>query len=98
MNLNEQNLPLWRADAQGVAMVRSFVFADFKQAFAFMSAIALHAEQHNHHPEWSNVYNRVEMRLTTHDTGGITQRDIDLAHYADQMAALFISAAPVAAN
>ena len=98
MNLNEQNLPLWRADAQGVAMVRSFVFADFKQAFAFMTAIALHAKQHNHHPEWSNVYNRVEMRLTTHDAGGITQRDIDLARYADQMAALFISAAPVAAN
>lgn len=98
MNLNEQNLPLWRADAQGVAMVRSFVFADFKQAFAFMTCIALYAEQHNHHPEWSNVYNRVEMRLTTHDTGGITQRDIDLARYADQMAVLFISAAPVAAN
>lgn len=98
MNLNEQNLPLWRADAQGVAMVRSFVFADFKQAFAFMTGIALHAEQHNHHPEWSNVYNRVEMRLTTHDTGGITQKDIALARYADQMAALFIDVAPMAAN
>jgi 4a-hydroxytetrahydrobiopterin dehydratase len=98
MNLNEQNLPLWQADAQGVAMVRSFVFADFKQAFAFMTAIALHAEQHNHHPEWSNVYNRVEMRLTTHDTGGITQKDIALARYADQMAALLMAVAPVAAH
>jgi 4a-hydroxytetrahydrobiopterin dehydratase len=85
-------LTLWRADAQHLAMQRSFVFADFKQAFAFMTCIALYAEQHNHHPEWSNVYNRVEIRLTTHDAGGITQRDIDLARYADLMFARFTEA------
>ena len=56
-----------------------FVFADFVEAFGFMSRVALLAERMDHHPEWSNVYNRVEIHLTTHDAGGITERDFDLA-------------------
>lgn len=58
---------------------RGFVFADFNQAFGFMSRVALIAEQRNHHPEWSNVYNRVNVDLVTHDSDGITQNDVDLA-------------------
>ncbi len=60
-------------------LYRRFVFADFVEAFGFMSRVALLAERMDHHPEWSNVYNRVEIHLTTHDAGGITERDFDLA-------------------
>lgn len=58
---------------------RSFSFSDFTEAFAFMTRAALHAEKMDHHPEWSNVYNRVEVDLTTHDAGGITELDFALA-------------------
>ena len=58
---------------------RSFLFSDFTEAFAFMTRAALHAEKMDHHPEWSNVYNRVEVDLTTHDAGGITELDFALA-------------------
>ena len=60
-------------------LTREFVFKDFSEAFGFMSRVALAAEAANHHPEWFNVYNRVRVQLTTHDTGGITQKDVDLA-------------------
>lgn len=60
-------------------LFRRFVFTDFVEAFGFMSRVALLAETADHHPEWSNVYNRVEIYLTTHDAGGITQKDFDLA-------------------
>ncbi len=63
----------------GGKLHRGFVFADFNEAFGFMSRVALIAEQRNHHPEWSNVYNRVVVDLVTHDADGITQSDIDLA-------------------
>lgn len=79
-------LPGWRLDAEGAALRRDFRFADFIEAFAFMTRLALYAEQQNHHPEWFNVYNRVEVTLTTHDAGGITQRDIDMARFANQAA------------
>ncbi len=78
-------LPGWRLDADGQGIARSFAFADFVGAFGFMSRVALLAEQADHHPEWSNVYNRVEIRLTTHDAGGISRRDIALAAQIDAL-------------
>lgn len=69
------------------AIDKTFKFADFKTAFAFMTASALKAEQMDHHPEWFNVYNRVEVTLTTHDADGVTALDVELATYMDQLAA-----------
>ncbi len=79
----------WQHDPVRDAITREFVFADFTQAFAFMTQIAIIAEKCNHHPEWSNVYNRVNITLTTHDVNGLSQRDIDLAHDADAAFANF---------
>lgn len=70
-------LPHWSLD-EG-KLVLTLKFQDFSMAWGFMSRVALLAEQHNHHPEWYNVYNRVEIALTTHDAGGITERDFALA-------------------
>lgn len=78
------SLPQWTHDESRGAIRRSFQFADFGQAFAFMTRIALAAERADHHPEWFNVYNRVEVLLTTHDCGGLSQRDVDMAHLADR--------------
>jgi 4a-hydroxytetrahydrobiopterin dehydratase len=72
----------WEYDAKRDAISRSFKFSDFTEAFAFMTRVALHAEKTDHHPEWFNVYNRVDIMLTTHDAGengGLSQRDVDLA-------------------
>lgn len=63
----------------GDKLTRTFKFDNFVQAFGFMSSAAILAEKHDHHPEWSNVYNKVEIALTTHEADGITQRDFDLA-------------------
>lgn len=68
------------------AIEKSFKFADFKTAFGFMSSCALKAEQMDHHPEWFNVYNRVEVTLTTHDADGVTELDVELAGYMDALA------------
>jgi len=68
------------------AIRKSFKFADFKTAFGFMSACALKAEQMDHHPEWFNVYNRVDVTLTTHDANGVTELDVELAGYMDRLA------------
>lgn len=76
-------LPGWSLDAGGGALCRDIRLADFSQAFALMTRIALAAEKADHHPEWSNVYNRLSIRLTTHDAGGITARDIALAKAID---------------
>lgn len=76
-------LPHWTYDAAACAITRQFAFADFVAAFGFMTRVALLAERADHHPEWSNVYNRVTIALTTHDAGGVSQRDIDLAHAID---------------
>ena len=69
------------------AIFKAYRFADFKTAFAFMSGAALKAEQMDHHPEWFNVYNKVEVTLTTHDADGVTQKDLELAGFMDQLAA-----------
>jgi 4a-hydroxytetrahydrobiopterin dehydratase len=76
-------LPEWRHDRRRDAITREFQFGDFMQAFSFMTELAIFAEKHNHHPEWSNVYNRVVITLTTHDANGLTQNNIDFANYAD---------------
>ena len=77
------DLPEWQLRDDKLAIVRRFKFADFSQAFAFMTRVALLAEKRDHHPEWSNVYNRVEITFTTHDAGGLSQRDIDMAAAID---------------
>ncbi|MEL6753610.1 MAG: 4a-hydroxytetrahydrobiopterin dehydratase [Pseudomonadota bacterium] len=80
--------PHWqKADDERDAVSRSFKFAEFKTAWAFMSGAALKAEQMDHHPEWSNVYASVDVLLTTHDAGGVTQKDADLAAFMDELAA-----------
>ena len=76
-----QELPDWRMVEGRDAIHRQFVFNDFSEAFAFMTRIALHAEKNNHHPEWSNVWNRVDITLSTHDVGGLSERDLELARY-----------------
>ena len=69
----------WQIVTDRPAIQRTFVFADFAEAFGFMSRMAIVAEKQDHHPEWFNVYNRVEVVLTTHDAGGVTDRDLKLA-------------------
>jgi 4a-hydroxytetrahydrobiopterin dehydratase len=76
-------LPQWAPVAGRDAIRREFRFADFNAAFAFMTRAALLAEKLDHHPEWSNVYNRVDVTLTTHDCGGLSERDIALARALD---------------
>lgn len=79
-------LPLWRHDAAADTITREFRFADFSAAFGFMSRVALAAERADHHPEWSNVWNRVRITLTTHDAGGLTDKDVALATRIDALA------------
>ncbi|NJM50473.1 MAG: 4a-hydroxytetrahydrobiopterin dehydratase [Sphingomonadales bacterium] len=76
-------LSLWRYDADVDALFRTIEFADFAEAFGFMARVAIYAEKADHHPEWFNVYNRVDIKLTTHDAGGVSQRDIDMAQQID---------------
>jgi len=80
-------LPDW-SDTPGDRdeIARTFRFADFNQAFAFMTRVALLAEKRDHHPEWRNVYNRVEVILTTHDAGGVTSLDVEMAQFMDRAA------------
>ncbi len=81
-------LPGWRTLAgERDAIQRSFRFADFNAAFGFMARVALRAEQLDHHPEWFNVYNRVEVTLATHDADGVTELDVTLASFMNEAAA-----------
>ncbi len=82
-----ERLTEWRPAEGRDAIVRSLKFRSFAEAFGFMSEIALVAEKMDHHPEWSNVYNRVEILLATHESGGVTERDIKLAEAIDKAAA-----------
>lgn len=80
-------LPGWTVVDGRDAIARSFRFADFGAAWGFMSRVALVAEKMDHHPEWTNVYNRVEVVLSTHDAGGVTERDVELARAMERIAA-----------
>jgi 4a-hydroxytetrahydrobiopterin dehydratase len=75
----------WRLSADGAAIEREFNFASFGEAFAFMTRAAMLAERLNHHPDWRNVYRRVEVRLSTHDRGGVTELDIRMAEGINRM-------------
>ena len=76
----------WSLDQGGKALVRTFKFTDFNEAFAFLTRIAMHAEKVGHHPEFTSVWNRVDFRLTSHDAGGVTERDVKLAEAISEIA------------
>ena len=76
----------WTRDAQEKALVRSFTFKDFSEAFGFLTRVALNAEKADHHPEFTSVWNRVDFRLVTHETGSVTTRDIKLAEAINRLA------------
>jgi 4a-hydroxytetrahydrobiopterin dehydratase len=75
----------WTMSADGKALERSYRFKDFSEAFGFLTRIAMHAEKVDHHPEFTNVWNRVDFRLTTHDTDSVTERDVKLAVAIDRL-------------
>lgn len=86
-----ERLPAWSPAEGREAIVRSLQFRDFAEAFGFMAEIALIAERADHHPEWFNLYNRVDILLATHESGGVTERDIALAEAIDRAAAKRLS-------
>ena len=77
----------WTLEDGGKALTRTYKFADFSEAFAFLTRVALHAEKIDHHPKFTSVWNRVDFRLTSHDKGGVTTRDVALAGAIDRLAA-----------
>lgn len=79
-----RDLPDWQCD--GRTLARDFKFRDFKTAFAFMTEVAAEADRADHHPDWSNVYDKVSIRLSTHDAGGLTDKDVALAQFIDAAA------------
>lgn len=81
-------LPQWSPVPGRDAITRSIRFRDFNAAFGFMARVALMAEKLDHHPEWFNVYNRVDITLSTHDVGGLSERDVALARFIDEVAAV----------
>ena len=83
-----KRLPDWKLADKREAITRKFQFVDFDAAFAFMTRVALKAAEMDHHPEWFNVYNKLDVTLSTHDAGGVTQKDIELAMAMDGYAAL----------
>lgn len=76
----------WKKVPGRDAIAKDYRFGDFNEAFGFMTRVAIKADAMDHHPEWSNVYNRVSITLTTHDAGGVSQRDVDLAKFIDSIA------------
>ena len=81
-----RTLPEWRYDEAARAIGRAFRFRDFAEAFAFMTRVALAAEKADHHPDWSNSWNKVEIALSTHSAGGVTEKDVALARTIDALA------------
>tara|TARA_B110001452_G_C15040221_1_gene363282 strand:- start:325 stop:615 length:291 start_codon:yes stop_codon:yes gene_type:complete len=85
LNKKFEEIEGWEKTSDGrEAYYKFFKFSDFKQAFSFMTSIALKAEQINHHPEWENVYNKVKIILTTHDIGGVSKLDYDMALFSEK--------------
>lgn len=82
-----KDLAGWKMLPDRPAIAKTFTFKTFNQAFGFMAQTALKAEAMNHHPEWFNVYNRVDVTLTTHDAGGVTDLDLELARFMEQLVA-----------
>ena len=82
--LIDQEALEWKVIDDGKKIKKTFKFKSFIEAFSFMSKIAIYAEKKDHHPEWSNVYNKVEICLTTHDAGGITEKDVDLINFIEK--------------
>ena len=76
----------WTLEEDGKALVRTLKFNDFSEAFGFLTRVALHAEKADHHPEFTSVWNRVDFRLTSHDAGGVTERDVKLAEAINRLA------------
>lgn len=89
-----RDLPGWRYDADAAAIRRRFVFEDFGEAFAFMARVALAAEKMDHHPDWSNAWNKVDVALSTHSAGGVTALDLALARGCDAAAGLPSASSP----
>ncbi len=87
INASLKTVPRWTLSPTAPSISRRLKFADFNAAFGFMTRIALAAEKADHHPEWSNVWNRVDIVLTTHDAGGLTEKDFALAATIDAVAA-----------
>ena len=81
--INQEALD-WKIIEDGKKIKKTFKFKSFIEAFSFMTKIAIYAEKKDHHPEWSNVYNKVEICLTTHDAGGITEKDVDLINFIEK--------------
>ena len=91
-------LAQWKYDEERKALYRRIERRDFVEAFGLMTQIAILAEKRDHHPEWSNVYNRIDIWLTTHDAGGVSLRDVELAGEIDRMAGLYIQVSARAAE
>lgn len=81
-----QGLTGWTLREDGCAIERTLKFADFNAAFGFMTRVALYADKADHHPEWFNVYNTVRVTLTTHDAGGLSERDVSMGQFIDSIA------------
>lgn len=80
----------WTRSEDGKALTRTFTFKDFSAAFAFLTRVAMHAEKVDHHPDFTSVWNRVDFRLTSHDSGGVTERDIKLAEAITRLAGTIV--------
>lgn len=86
-----KNLGGWNLFEEGQSLTKTYQFDNFAQAFSFMTQVALYAEKVNHHPEWTNIYNKVQVRLFTHDCDGVSAKDIALALYMDQSAFYYLN-------